>query len=76
MNDQKTKTLNISNFALNLYWILDEKGITVEDFAEKVGVSSRLVYYWESGKKFPSLEMAIVISNVLEVGLDSILSER
>lgn len=73
MNDKQQKTLNINNFSLNLYRIRNAHKITVERFAEMLDVSSRIIYDWETGKKFPTFERAINIANILGVTLDSIL---
>ena len=74
MNDKQQKTLNINNFGLNLYRIRNAQQITVERFAEMLDVSSRIIYDWEAGKKFPTFERAINIANILGVTLDSVLS--
>ena len=73
MNDKQQKTLNINNFGLNLYRIRNAHKITVERFAEMLDVSSRIIYDWEAGNKFPTFERAINIANILGVTLHSIL---
>ena len=62
--------LDISNLALNLNKLRNEAGYTVEDFAWEIGVSSRVVYDYESGKKKPSLETAVKIAIVLNITMD------
>jgi DNA-binding XRE family transcriptional regulator len=62
--------LDISNLALNLNKFRNEAGFTVEDLAWEIGVSSRVVYDYESGKKKPSLETAVKIAIVLNIALD------
>ena len=73
MDDENKAVLNIRNFGLNLYRIRNAHKITVERFAEMLDVSSRIIYDWEAGKKFPTFERAINIANILGVTLDSIL---
>ena len=69
----KNGILDIANFGDNLRRIRIEKGLTIEAFAEQIDKSSRLIYDYENGLKYPKLETLIVIATVLEVSLDSIL---
>lgn len=62
--------LDISNLALNLYKFRKEAGFTIENLAWEIGVSSRVVYDYESGKKKPSLETAVKIATVLNITMD------
>ncbi len=72
MGNKKTNGLEIGNFGINLYQIRNEKGITHEALAEMIDVSSRVVYDWENGVKYPSLPNLVKIANALEIPLDSI----
>ena len=65
--------LDINNFGENLRKFRIEKGLTIEGLAEEIGKSSRLIYDYENGFKFPRLETLIEIANVLETSIDSIL---
>ena len=65
--------LSENNLGPNLKVLLKEKGITKEEFAYKIGVSTRIIYDYIDGFKTPSLANAIKISVVLDVSLDSIL---
>ena len=76
MDNKKTNTLDIKSFGLNLYEIMKEKGLTNEELAEMLGVSTRIVYNWKNGEKLPGLERAIELVRVLGVSLDSILRSR
>ena len=76
MDNKKTNTLNIKSFGLNLYEIMEEKGLTNEELADMLGVSTRIVYNWKNGEKLPSLGRAIELVRVLGVSLDSILRSR
>ena len=40
-----------------------EKGITQEQFAEIIGVSSRSVSRWETGSNMPDLDVLILIAD-------------
>ena len=68
-NDKKR---DIKNFGLNLYKIRNEKGITRQKLANFLGLQSeRVIYEYESGRKFPKPNNLLEIVNVLDVSLDS-----
>ena len=73
MTDTNVNTLDIANFGPNLKRFRLENELTHERFAELLGVSSRVVYDWEDGFKYPRFQRAVEIANVLKVSLDSIL---
>lgn len=73
MTNENGNTLSIANFGPNLYELRLERELTHEQLAELLGVSTRIVYDWESGKKRPGFQRAVDIANVLEASLDSIL---
>lgn len=50
-----------------------EKGVTQEQFAEIMGVSSRSVSRWETGSNMPDLDVLILIADYYEVELREIL---
>lgn len=64
--DQKV----IGNF---LKTLRKEKGITQEQLAEIMGVSSRTVSRWETGSNMPDLDVLILIADYYEVELREIL---
>lgn len=73
MANTNVNTLDIANFGPNLKRYRLENELTHEQFAELLGVSSRVVYDWEDGFKYPRFQRAVEIANVLKVSLDSIL---
>ena len=73
MANKNENTLDIANFGPNLKRFRLEKQLTHEQFAELLGVSSRVIYDWEDGFKCPRFPRAVEIANVLQVSLDSIL---
>jgi len=73
MADTNVNTLDVANFSPNLKRFRLENELTHERFAELLGVSSRVVYDWEDGFKYPRFQRAVEIANVLKVSLDSIL---
>jgi len=53
--------------------IRNEKGLTQEDLAEKVGVSRVYIGYVEQGRNTPSLEILEKIAKALKVKITEIL---
>ena len=43
-----------------------KKGMTIGELAEKVGVTTRAIYYWEKGIKIPTLIYADKVLNALD----------
>ena len=52
----------------------EEKKMTQEQFAEKLGVSNRSVSRWENGKTMPDLAMLPIISEELGVSVSELLN--
>lgn len=50
-----------------LYEFRKMKGMSQEEFAEKVGVSRQSIYAWESGKSIPDIENLYKMCQVLEI---------
>lgn len=73
MTNANTNLLDIINFGPNLKKYRLENDLTHEKFANLLGVSSRVVYDWEDGLKYPKFQRAVEIANVLKVSLDNIL---
>ena len=73
MTNNTTNTLDIAYFGENLKRIRIERKLSREEFAYRIGVSSRIIYDYEEGFKTPKLETAIRIAIVLEESLDSML---
>lgn len=53
----------------------EERGMSQEVFAEKVGISPAYVGMIERGEKIPRLETFLRIANTLEVSADRLLSD-
>ena len=73
MIDTQKNTLDIINFGPNIKKFRLLRNLTREEFADRIGVSSRIISDYEEGFKTPKLETAIKISYVLQVSLDDIL---
>lgn len=50
-----------------------EKGLTQEQFAEKLNVSRRTVSRWETGNNLPDLDVLIEMADYYEVDLRELL---
>lgn len=51
----------------------ENKKITIEEFAQKLNITPRLVKKWEKGKKIPSIDYLPKISKILNVPIIDIL---
>ena len=65
--------LSIQKLGVNLYNVRTERGITIQRLAEELGVSDRMISYYESGQRKPGLNTLILLSNALEVQIDDLL---
>jgi len=51
-----------------------EKGITQEEFAEKLNVSGRTVSRWETGANMPDISLLVEISDFFDVSIPEIIN--
>ena len=51
-----------------------EKGITQEEFAEKLNVSGRTVSRWETGNNMPDISLLIEIAEFFDVSIPEIIN--
>jgi transcriptional regulator with XRE-family HTH domain len=51
-----------------------EKGITQEEFAEKINVSGRTVSRWETGTNMPDISLLIEIAEFFDVSIPEIIN--
>ena len=51
-----------------------EKGLTQEQLAEKLGVTSKSISRWENGKTMPDLSLMKPLCNELEITINDLLS--
>lgn len=54
----------------------EEKGITQQTLAEELFVARQTVSHWECGKRYPDLITAKRITQILDVSLEDLLSEK
>ena len=51
----------------------NEKGITQEQLAEKLGVSGRTISRWETGKNMPDISLLVEIAEFFDVSIPEII---
>lgn len=61
-------------FSENLRQIRRERGISQEELAEQLKVSRQAVSKWEQGNGYPEVEKLLLLSEVLSVSLDRLMS--
>lgn len=61
------------SFAENLKQARKQKGLSQENLAELLGVSRQAVSKWEQDEGYPEVEKLLLLSQKLEVSLDSLL---
>ena len=50
-------------------------GLTQEDLADKLFVSSKTISNWETGKTTPDIDNLIRIASLFQISLDNLLTE-
>ena len=61
------------NIADRIQYLRKSKGISQEEFADKIGVSRQSVSKWESEQSVPDIDKVIIMSDFFEVTTDYIL---
>ncbi len=61
------------SFAENLKQIRKERGLTQEELAEIMDVSRQAVSKWEMSEGYPEVEKLLLLSNKLNISLDSLM---
>ena len=62
------------SFAENLKQIRKERNLSQEDLAELLDVSRQAVSKWEQGEGYPEAEKLLLLSNRLNISLDTLMS--
>jgi len=63
------------SFGENLKNVRKQRGITQEQLAETLGVSRQAISKWESDNGYPETEKLLVISEALNISVDSLLND-
>lgn len=67
---------DIMTMAANIKEYRGRRGLSQYEFAEKLGISPQAVSKWECGQSCPSIENLCVISEILNVSVDSLIGEN
>lgn len=67
------KKLNKKQVAKNAYRMIIESNYSIESVALSLDISERLIYYWQEGKRFPSIEHLYGLSQLFGISMESIL---
>ena len=65
--------IKIGKFILNCR---KEKGLTQEQLAEKLGVTSKLISRWENGNTMPDYSLLKDLCNELDINVNELLSGK
>ncbi len=68
------KKLNKKRVAQNVGRLLAESQLPNEEIADRLEVSSRILYLWQTGKRLPNTEHVYGLSQLFKVSMESILA--
>lgn len=54
----------------------DQTGSTHQELADKVGVTRSCIHYWVTGKRYPTLGLALKLSHVTGVPLEALVRDE
>lgn len=63
-------------FGEKLVQLRKEKGLSQEALAEQLGTTRQAISKWENGQSYPETEKLLMISNLFNVSVDSLLKEN
>lgn len=69
----KRKAVSVMNIADRIQSLRNNKGISQEELADKIGISRQAVSKWESGQSLPDIEKIILLSDYFGVTTDYLL---
>lgn len=68
------KRLNKPKTGEKIYREIEKSGLTYEEVAEELGLSSpRVIYEWTNGNKLPSLVRLVNLADLLNVQIEDLL---
>ena len=68
------KNLNKQKTGERIYRTIEKSGLTYEEVAEELGLSSpRVIYEWTKGNKLPSLARLVNLADLLNVQIEELL---
>ncbi len=66
--------MKLTNLSDNLYSLRKSRGLSQEEFAEKIHISRQAVSKWERGEAYPDTENLIMIASFYGVTLDELVN--
>lgn len=66
--------MKLKNLSENLYSLRKKKGLSQEEFAEKINISRHAVSKWERGEAYPDTENLIMIADFYGITLDDLVN--
>ena len=67
------KKLNKKSMAKNAYRMIIESKYSIESVALSLDISERTIYYWQEGKRSPSIEQVYGLAQLFNVSMESTL---
>ena len=64
----------MGNFSSNIKTLREIGGMSQKDLAKKVGVTQAAIFFYESGKSIPRLDIAIALAKALGVTVEQLVS--
>jgi ribosome-binding protein aMBF1 (putative translation factor) len=71
--NNKPQLSDKSDIGLAIWNAIEKSGLSREYVASRIGVTLRMVNYWQTGTKQPSLVKAVQLAELLDCTLDSLL---
>ena len=68
--NESTDQDKLKAFGTNLKFLRTQKGISQEEFSEKIDISPRHMCTIENGKSLPSIETFVKISKILDIDIN------
>lgn len=53
-----------------------EKGLTQWQVAQQIGISERMIGYWERNRQHPSTKQCFLLSKILEASVEILFPDR
>ena len=66
--------MNKERIGKYIKFLRERNNLTQEELAKKVPVSREAVSKWETGRRIPDIETLIILSNIFDVSIESLLS--
>lgn len=66
--------MNKERIGKYIKFLRERNNLTQEELAKKVPVTREAVSKWETGRRIPDIETLIILSNIFDVSIESLLS--